>query len=206
MQGEKLNPELDILVGQKKISEIKMKELIFLKKFIDRLSKKPFISKQKLKDIEEKLGTIPDIITWGDYFQAEVATEHYWKTDHEFCRVIQTIIYDIIVSAIIFCQKDKASMEEFKKQKWISQVSVSDDSFESRNEQEYFNILFVYFEEMGLDLSLLEAEKELALKVSSFFNASNTPFRVCYTHPQSVFNFQTDYVSQSQIHQCKKIG
>ena len=158
MQEKKLNPELDIFVEQDQLSTTKINELLFLKKFIDRVSKKPFIDEQKLEEIKNKLGTVPDIITWGDYFQTEVATEHWQKKDNEFSQVIQTIIYDIIVSAMIFYRKNENSMEEFKKSQWLSQDDSFNEPFESREELEHFNILLVYYEEMGLDLSQLQKE------------------------------------------------
>ena len=158
MRMDQLNPELDIFITKKKLSKLKIKELIFIKKFIDRLAVKPYINDETLVKIKHKFGVLPDITTWGDYFQTEIATEHWEKTDYEFYKIIQTVIYDIIISAMIFYKKDEQSIEQFTKFKWLALGGSLHETFESNEELDHFNILFSYYENMGLDLSLLQKE------------------------------------------------
>ena len=160
MKNIKLNSELDEFMEQDKLSDQKIKELLFLKSFIDRLATKPHISSEKLKEIKEKFGLLPNVITWGDYFQTEVATTHWMKTDHQFHLIIQTIIYDIIISIMIFSNKNHDFWEKNYAPQLLSMGKGIENMPDQLTEEEthHFDILFGYFDEMGLDISKLTQE------------------------------------------------
>jgi len=45
------------------------------------------------------------VVTWGDYFQTELAFELMDLSDEEFRKAIETVKFDIISSFIIFSEK-----------------------------------------------------------------------------------------------------
>ena len=160
MENIRLNSELDEFLEQNKLSDEKVKELLFLKGFIDRLATKPHIGFEKQKEIEKKFGLLPNVLTWGDYFQTEVATAHWMKTDHDFHIIIQTIIYDIIIATMMFSDQNHAFWKTYDSSQILALSKELEDNSHLLETEEvhHFDILIGYFDEMGLDLSNITTE------------------------------------------------
>ena len=153
-----VNPEIQDMIMQKKLSNRKIRNLIVLKKMIDRLSTLPYVSDAEVKQIEEKYGVKPDILSWGDYFQTEVATNHWEKSDADFENIIQTITFDIIAAILIFSGKDESFIGDITAAQLRSQEKNAAEWNGEDEENMHLGILLNYFRKMGLDINLLNGQ------------------------------------------------
>ncbi|RME90760.1 MAG: hypothetical protein D6767_06365 [Candidatus Hydrogenedentota bacterium] len=149
-----LNPVLADMVAHNQLSEAKVESLVALKKFIDRMAQTAFISEEEKEASIKKFGTLPDILTWGDYFQTEIASEHWEKSDEEFTRIVQTIVFDVIASALIFTGKPKSFLDNIREKYYIA---LGKKSLQGKQDEEslHLGILLEYFEQMQLDMKTL---------------------------------------------------
>jgi len=149
-----LNRELDDMLNSKKLSSMKVRNLIMIKKIIDRVANKDYIPHHEVNKIEKKFGFKPDIITWGDYFQTQVASDHWQKSDLEFQIVADTVLFDVIAATMIFNNKNKKFFETVKTNSILSQekskLSLEDE------ENIHLEILMNYHQEMNLDINSLQ--------------------------------------------------
>jgi len=153
-----INPAIKDMITQKKLSPVKVKELIFLKKLIDKVASRPYLPDVELEKIVSRFGVKPDILTWGDYFQTQVAGEHWEKDDADFETIIKTIYFDIVASAMIFTRKSPSFFTEIEN----SYMEVCAKEKEMLDEQDeevlHLHILKNYFEEMEIRMSALSEE------------------------------------------------
>jgi hypothetical protein len=153
-----INRAIIPVINDKGISSLRMTHLIYLKEFIERISIKPYMAVDEISRLEAQYGVQPDIISWGDYFQAEMATTMQTKSDDEFIKAFETIKFDMISSYLIF--KDKGS-EFFE---WIdksfSNVTVDDVDNLSDEDKEivHLKILMDYYLELGISDRFSESE------------------------------------------------
>ncbi len=97
-----INSAIIPFVNQGKLSIVKINQLIALKDFIDRISAKSYIIQEVVSDIENRFGMQPDVISWGDFFQTELAMDAEKYTDEEFMKVVDTIRFDMMSAYQIF--------------------------------------------------------------------------------------------------------
>jgi len=150
---KEINPALQDMINNKRLSEKKISLLIFLKKYIDRVASLNYLPDDKLKAIETKYGVAPDIITWGDYFQTQVAGQHWEKSEEEFENIIEIIHYDVIASVMIFTGKDSTFCNEIRSAFLEASGKYGTTLNSAEEEALHMGILLNYFEEMGLELS-----------------------------------------------------
>ncbi len=145
-----LNPELFDMMRQGKLSANKILALISLQGIVDKFACKPFLEEEKLAEIKERTGVEPDILTWGDYFQTEVASRFFDKTDADFSQIVDTIRFDLISSHLIFSDKPDYFTDSVRGQALVSR-SI-DTSFWTMGDEEnvHLEILLDYFQQMGL--------------------------------------------------------
>jgi len=121
------------------------------------VASKPYLPDCEVEKIEKKFGVKPDVITWGDYFQTSLATDHWEKTDSEFTTIINTVHFDLIASVMIFNNKST---------KFFNDVESSFQDLSSNGERDLFqdeeinhlHILMTYYNEMGLKISSFAVE------------------------------------------------
>ena len=153
-----INRAIIPVINDKGISALRMTHLIYLKEFIERIAAKPYMKQDELNRLEAQYGVHPDIVTWGDYFQAEMATTLQNKSDDEFIRAFETVKFDMISSYLIF--KDKGS-EFFE---WVenSFSSIAIDDVESLSDEDkeivHLKILMDYYQEIGITDRFSESE------------------------------------------------
>lgn len=146
------------LINNGMISFSRLNSLIEIKEFIDRISSKRYIDDAALAELEEKFGVKPNIVTWGDYFQTELASSLIPLTDDEFATIIDTVKYDMLSSYIIFSEKDSSFFE------WVDSIQVDmsgrEDMALTSEEDEFLHlkILKDYYLDMGLTDKFTEAE------------------------------------------------
>ena len=152
---EAINPLVQKLVLENQLSPRKIRNLILLKKMVDRLCSSLYLDPEEALKIEEKVGEFPDIVTWGDYFQTEIAIEHGKKNDAEFEAVIQTVTFDLIASTLIFTNKDDDFRSNVRNAQLAAQVKDYTSWTSEDEESIHLGILLDYFLQMGLDMQKL---------------------------------------------------
>ncbi|PJZ77442.1 hypothetical protein [Leptospira neocaledonica] len=145
-----LNPELFDMMRRGQLSANKILNLISLRDLVDKFASKPFLEEEKLQEIKERTGVEPDILTWGDYFQTEIASRYFNKTDSEFSKIVDTIRFDLISSHLIFSDKPDYFVDSVRGQALVSK-SI-DSSFWTLEDEEnvHLEILLDYYDQMGI--------------------------------------------------------
>lgn len=147
---ETLNRQVENLVLEKKLSPRKIRNLIVLKKVVERLATKPYVSADTVAELEQTYGEAPDIITWGDYFQTEVASDHWQKDDEEFETIMQTITFDLIAAVLIFHNKGAEFINFVREQSTEAMVKDREAITDDDREKIHLDVLLGYFQQMGL--------------------------------------------------------
>lgn len=152
---KEINPEIEDMILQKKLSPRKIRNLIIIKNTVDRLSSVNYLSDEEVIDLEKKFNAKPDIITWGDYFQTEIASQHWEKDDNEFEKIIQTIEFDLIASSMIFHDKDEDFCRNVERSKYEAMGQNPADWSPEDEENYHLGILYDYYNQMGLRFEAL---------------------------------------------------
>lgn len=132
------------------ISLDRLKDLIYIKDFIDRISTNKYIRESDARSIEIKYGVLPNIVTWGDYFQTEMATSLQCLSDDEFSTAVDSVKFDMISSHTIFSNKDSQFFE------WVENTFNSFYEGEkkdySEEEKEIIHLHFLkdYYVDLGI--------------------------------------------------------
>jgi hypothetical protein len=145
-----LNPELFDMVKTGKLSGEKIVQLIRLKELVDSYATKPFVENEKLEEIKAKFGVYPDIISWGDYFQTEIASRYFDSPIEKFKTIIDTIRFDLISASLIFQSKSEVFRDKVRSEALISK-SIDSYLWSFENEESiHLEILLDYYENLGL--------------------------------------------------------
>jgi len=153
-----INPAIEDMISQKKLSPQKIELLASLKEYVDRISGTTYLPELELIKIEKQFGVKPDIITWGDYFQTQVASDHWEKSDADFEKITETIYYDLVASVMIFEKKEDAFINDIETQYY--QICEKKQDEMSPEDQEIFHlkILKDYYIHMKLKISAFSNE------------------------------------------------
>ncbi len=138
-----------------------------LAEIVDRFSATLFTEVEVQEKLKEQFGVLPDIITWGDYFQTEVASRYFLETEESLRKIVDTIRFDLISAHLIFAGKP-----EYYKNNVRSEALVSKgiDTVLWQNEEEesiHLEILLDYFENLGL------GNRPLSLQDKVWYEAFN---------------------------------
>ncbi|MDH5656157.1 MAG: hypothetical protein OEZ34_09630 [Spirochaetia bacterium] len=156
-----INPELNDMVRRGQLSGSKLSALYDLKVIVEKFAKSSFVSEQECNELKKKYGAYPNIITWGDYFQTEVASRYFEFSDLEFQKIVDTVRFDIISSIIIFNGKH----EEFFTSVDLEGMAVmgipSEEWTDEQAETAHLHILMKYYKDMNLEFSeISESDNE----------------------------------------------
>ena len=145
-----LNPELFDMLKRGQLSAKKVVMLIDLKHMVDSYSSANFVEDEKLEEIRAKFGVYPDIISWGDYFQTEIASRYYDKNEDEFRQITETIRFDLISAHLIFSDKPQYFKDKVRGDALISKSFDTTDWSLQDEENIHLEVLLDYFENMDL--------------------------------------------------------
>lgn len=149
-QRSEINPELFEMVKSGKLSSAKIVALIYLKNLVDSYATTPFIEEEKLEEMKEKYGVYPDILTWGDFFQTEIASKFFDLEDEKFQTIVDTIRFDLVSSYLIFSGKPDTFKDKIRSEALISK-SIDSYLWSFDNEENvHLEILLDYFENLGM--------------------------------------------------------
>ncbi len=153
-----INRAIIPVINANGITTIRMNLLISMKEFIERISTKPYMKEEELERLEAQFGVRPDIITWGDYFQAEIATTMKDIDDDEFIKAFDTIKFDMISSYFIF--KDKGIDFYNWVENSFNNIEIEDiDSLGDEDKEiVHLKILMDYYQEIGITDRFSESE------------------------------------------------
>ncbi|MDM7987069.1 MAG: hypothetical protein QUS13_07035 [Smithella sp.] len=155
-----INESILGMINDGTMSIERVNNLVYIKSFIDRIATKKYIEEDAAADLERKYGVRPDIVTWGDYFQSEMATSLMVVTDEEFNRAVETLKFDMVASWVIFCEKKNDFFE------WVDNTHAAitgcKDSGFTEEEEEilHLKILKDYYTDLGLVNNFTEAEMQ----------------------------------------------
>ncbi|MES0489967.1 MAG: hypothetical protein ABUK01_08255 [Leptospirales bacterium] len=153
-----INPAIEDMISQKKLSVQKIELLASLKEYVDRVSGTTYLPEVELVKMEEQFGVKPDIITWGDYFQSQVAGDHWEKTDAEFEKISETIYYDLVASVMIFEKKGDDFINDIETQYYRICEKEQEDMTPEDQEIYHLKILKDYYTMMQLRISAFSSE------------------------------------------------
>lgn len=155
---ELINESILSMVNDGSMSVDRINSLIYIKEFIDRIASRHYLAEEAAAELQKKYGVRPNIITWGDYFQTEMAASLMVLPDEEFLKAVETLKFDMVASWVIFCEKESAFFE------WVDDMHASITSCKSGNfteeEEEilHLKILKEYYVGLGLVDNFTESE------------------------------------------------
>lgn len=156
---ENLNRLVLDMARNKKLSRIKIDALISLKEFIDRISGSTFTPEEEVKKLEAKFGVKPDIITWGDYYQVNVATANWEKSDEAFLDICDEFRFELIHSTSLFYEiTDEEIISTVRADQTEAQQKDSSERSARDGESIYIGNLLTYFENMQLRGDLISQD------------------------------------------------
>ena len=145
-----LNEELIPMINNGNLDITKIQCLLLVREFIDRISTTKYLEDNIVDKIVETHKTKPSVITWGDYFQTELAYDLQSESVEDFIKAVDTVKYDIISSYEIFSEKNELFFE------WVennyNEKEAEKDSFSKDEYEEAFhlNILKDYYSSLKI--------------------------------------------------------
>lgn len=145
-----LNNAVLPFVNQGKLSMRKVNDLIEIKTFVDRNCTRKYLTSGTPDSLFRKYGVYPDVVTWGDFFQTELAADAVKYTDEEFSSVCDTVKFDMMSSYQIFSGQ---TIEFFE---WVESFSSEiinsgvDNYTHEESEILHLKILKDYYMNMGV--------------------------------------------------------
>lgn len=152
-----LNPVLMDMVLRGQISAPRIAALVRLRSMVDGMAGSQYVSDSDAAALQARYGALPEIRTWGDYFQTEIASAHFDKTDDEFDQVISTVRFDIIASALIFEGKPAEFLNAVQAEALAAHGSAQPWN-EAQEEAVHLDILRTYFLNMNLSTAAISAQ------------------------------------------------
>ena len=146
------------LINTGGITSLRLMNLIYIKEFIDRISTKSFLHKDEVERVKDQFGVKPDVISWGDYFQAEIATSAKTLNDDEFMKIFETLKFDMISSYMIFKNKGTDFFEWIENSYADIEIKDIDQPTDEDSEIIHLKILMNYYIEMGIVDRFSESE------------------------------------------------
>lgn len=161
---EKDNSIIQKLKETGKLDQSRLIALDNLSSLANRLASKSYLAEETIAKLKSQYDVLPDVISWGDYFATEIATEHSGKNDQDFYQVVSLVCFDLIAAVKIFSGKDYRFFNMVREQaattEGVAEAQLSDE----QREAIHLMYLMHYFENMGLD------ESKLSQADLDFFN------------------------------------
>ncbi|MFC1669617.1 hypothetical protein ACFL20_04440 [Spirochaetota bacterium] len=145
-----VNETIIPLINNGVLSMRRVNDLIFIKEFIDSISKNDFVELESVDDIKNKFGVKPNIITWGDYFQTEMASSLIDLSDDEFAKAVDTLKYDVISSYRIFSENSTDFLDWVENNFLEIVAENKQDLTEEEQEVIHLKILKDYYLNLGI--------------------------------------------------------
>ncbi|MCB1173446.1 MAG: hypothetical protein KDK39_07775 [Leptospiraceae bacterium] len=151
MEINGLNPELNTMLNQGQLSGSKIAHLIQLRTFVDQLAVRQYVPANEMAELKKRFGTAPNVSSWGDYFQTELASTWFEADDTEFKKILDTVRFDLIAAAQIFLDKDDRFCAAVEANGLAAYGKDAADWDASDEESAHLYILLQYYTDMQLD-------------------------------------------------------
>lgn len=151
-----LNPTLMDMVMRGQLSAARIAMLVRLREMVDSMAGSSWVSDAEAEELKSKFGAYPEIRTFGDYFQTELASAHFDRTDEDFEKILSTVRFDLIAAALIFDGKPASFLERVQSEALAARGSDAAWT-EEQEEAVHLDILRGYFENMKLSARKISA-------------------------------------------------
>ncbi len=155
---ELINRAVIPVINEGEVSYARLTNLIYIKELIDRIATSKFVDDSAIVELQKKYGVRPDIVTWGDYFQSQMAVVFRDKSEAEFIRAVETVKFDMISSYLIFSEKGPEFFEWVRDSFYAILMDGHDYTSEDEEEIKHLKILMDYYTEIGIADRFTEAE------------------------------------------------
>lgn len=154
-----LNEELIPMVNIGMLDMEKINSLIEIREFINRVSGTKYLEDHIVNKIEQEHNSRPSVVSWGDYFQTELAFDLQGQKDEDFIRAVDTVKYDIISSYEIFSGKNDFFFEWVEHN--LSEKEIKKDVFTKEEYEEalHLNILKDYYTNLKIEDKFTKEER-----------------------------------------------
>ena len=145
-----VNEAIIPLINSGWLSVRRINDLIYIKEFIDSISSKDFIEPKSADSIKKRFGVMPNILTWGDYFQTEMASSFLELSDDDFQKAVDTLKYDMVSSYLIFSE-NSIEFQDWVESRFLEIVIEKKDNYtEEEEEILHLKILKDYYINIGI--------------------------------------------------------
>lgn len=147
---ESVNPELIPMIRQGLLNPEKLSVLSELYEIVQRFSGCLYTDEETQKKIQEKTGVLPDLITWGDYFQTEVASRYFLESEESLRKIVDTVRFDLVSAHLIFSGKPDHYKDRIRAEALIGKGIDAVVENKSLEESQHLEILLNYFENLEM--------------------------------------------------------
>lgn len=133
--------------------------LIEVRDFINRTASRDYIDNETVDSLKTRYGTSPAVISWGDYFQTEIAYGKINGVIENIQSAVAAVKFDIMSSHVIFAEKG-ISFHEWVEIRYEEAMSgTSSMKREDIDEAVHLKILRDYYVSLGIKGVFTPAEE-----------------------------------------------
>lgn len=155
-----INPALNEMIERGQLSARKIADLIRVRAIVERFATRTYLAADEVEQLKARYGAEPDVVSYGDYFQTEVASRYFHLEDAEFSRIVDTVRFDLISAVKIFRGKPEAFFDAVlaagEAAYRVEQASWSQE----QEEAAHLFVLCNYFRDLGLTGAVLAPADE----------------------------------------------
>ncbi len=155
-----LSPVLSDMVERGQLTPRKIALLVQLKETVDRFAGTDYVTAAQAEELKARYGAYPEVRTWGDYFQTEIASQHFQMSDADFEKIMDTVRFDLISSSMIFDGKPESFFLQVEEDALLAQGTDPSEWTAETEEAAHLGILRQYFVEMALSRKSVSAADE----------------------------------------------
>ena len=155
-----INPALNDMIERGQLSGSKIADLIRVRAVVERFAMRPYLQDSEVEQLQARYGAAPDVISYGDYFQTELACRYFQLEDAEFSRIVDTVRFDLISAVKIFRGKPQAFHDAVLAAGESAYRQAPETWTQEQEEAAHLFVLCNYFRDLGLYEAKIAAADE----------------------------------------------
>ena len=155
-----INPALNEMVGRGQLSASKLADLIRVRAIVERFAMRSYLAPGEVQELKARYGAAPDIISYGDYFQTEIAGRYFQLEDAEFSRIVDTVRFDLISAVKIFRGKPDAFFNAVLAAGDAAYRQAPETWSQEQEEAAHLFVLCNYYRDLDLSTSVIATADE----------------------------------------------